>query len=115
MKFPAPNWLDKGEAKVIRKVLTAAKDRGYRVSVIDSIEGDGERVVNRSADYAKFWSELFHTESAILVFWDGDQRLGSVVLIFNNSEGDPEQVICDCTDRPEILALIPWEGADVPA
>ena len=115
MKFPAPKWLDKGEARVIRKVLTAAKDRGYLISVIDSIEGDGERVVNRSADYAKVWSELFHTESAILVFWDGDQRLGSVVLIFNNSEGDPEQVICDCTDRPEILALIPWEGADVPA
>ena len=111
MKFSAPNWLDKGEAKVIRKVFTAAKDRGYLISVIDSIEGDGERVVHRSADYSKVWSELFHTDSAILVFWDGDHRLGSVVLIFNNSEGDPEQVICDCTDRPEILQLMTPEEA----
>ena len=105
MTFLAPNWLDKGEAKVIRKVLTAAKDRGYRVSVIDSIEGDGERVVSRSDDYAKAWEELFHTDSAILIFWAGDQRLGFVSLIFNN--GYPEDVISDCTDRPEILELMP--------
>ena len=110
-KFPAPKWLDKGEAGVIRKVLTAAKDRGYRVSVIDSIEGDGERVVSRSSDYGEAWAELFHTESAILGFWDGDNYLGFVSLIFNNSEGDPEQVICDCTDRPEICELMPWEDA----
>jgi hypothetical protein len=106
MKFPAPKWLDKAEADVIRKIMIAAEDRGYRVSVIDSIEGDGEGVVNRSADYFKVWSELFHTKSAILVFWDGDQRLGYVALIFNNSEGDLEQVICDCYDWPEILELI---------
>jgi len=106
-KFPAPKWMDDREADVIRNLLTAAEDRGYRVSVIDSIEGDGECVVSRSDDYAKAWEELFHGDSAILIFWAGDQRLGFVSLIFNN--GYPEDVISDCTDRPEILELMPRE------
>jgi len=109
MKFPAPKWLDKGEARVIRKVLTAAKDRGYLISVIDSIEGDGERVVSRSSDYAEAWANLFYTDSALLIFWDGKIRLGWVSLIFSN--GGPEEVISDHADRPEIYELMPQEEA----
>jgi len=104
-KFPAPKWMDDREADVIRNLLTAAEDRGYRVSVIDSIEGDGERVLNRSDDYAKAWEELFHTDSAVLIFWDGPHRLGWVSLIFSN--GRPEEVISDHADRPEIWELMP--------
>jgi len=106
-KFPAPKWMDDREADVIRDLLTAAEIRGYRVTVIDSIEGDGERVVNRSDDYAKAWEELFHGDSAVLIFWAGEQRLGFVNLIFNN--GRPEEVICDHADRPEIWELMPRE------
>jgi len=107
MKFPAPKWLDKGEAKVIRDMLTAAESRGYQVTVIDSIEGDGERVVSRSSDYAEAWAELFHGDSALLIFWDGKIRLGWVSLIFSN--GSPEEVISDHADRPEIYELMPQE------
>lgn len=106
-KFPAPRWMDDREADVIRNLLTAAEDRGYRVTVIDSIEGDGERVVNRSDDYAKAWEELFSTDSAVLIFWAGEQRLGFVNLIFNN--GRPEEVICDHADCQEIWELMPQE------
>ena len=106
-KFPAPKWMDDREADVIRNLLTAAEDRGYRVTVIDSIEGDGECVVSRSDDYAKAWEELFHTDSALLIFWDGKHRLGWVSLIFSN--GRPEEVISDHADRPEIYELMPQE------
>jgi len=107
MKFPTPKWMDEGEAKVIRDMLTAAEDRGYLITVIDSIEGDGERVVSRSSDYAEAWANLYHTDSALLVFWDGPHRLGWVSLIFSN--GRPEEVISDHADRPEIWELMPRE------
>ena len=107
MKFPKPKWMDEGEAKVIRDMLTAAESRGYLVTVIDSIESDGERVVSRSSDYAEAWENLFHTDSALLIFWDGKIRLGWVSLIFSN--GAPEEVISDHADRPEIWELMPRE------
>tara|TARA_A100001515_G_scaffold46485_1_gene36594 strand:- start:82 stop:765 length:684 start_codon:yes stop_codon:yes gene_type:complete len=106
-KFPKPKWMDEGEAKVIRDMLTAAEDRGYQVTVIDSIEGDGERVVSRSSDYAEAWANLFHTDSALLIFWDGAHNLGWVELIFSN--GRPEEVISDHADRTEIWELMPRE------
>jgi len=107
MKFPTPKWMDEGEAKVIREILTAAEDRGYLITVIDSIEGDGERVVSRTSDYAEAWANLFHTDSALLVFFNGAHRLGWVSLIFSN--GRPEEVISDHADRPEIWELMPRE------
>jgi hypothetical protein len=105
MKFPTPKWMDEGEAKVIRDMLTAAESRGYQVTVIDSIESDGERVVSRSSDYAEARANLFYTDSALLIFWDGKIRLGWVSLIFSN--GSPEEVISDHADRPEIYELMP--------
>jgi hypothetical protein len=86
-------------AKIARKIVKLALARGWKVSV-----NDGEEWTVKLSDKRDvILAALATTEADTLRFRDaGAQNIGVVSLIYENGE----DVVSDCSDKPEILALV---------
>lgn len=92
----------KTERDIVDRLIRAALDRGYLISVHD---GEEYTAVKRSADYEAITAEVAATDETIFVIRTADHvRLGSVTLI----HGNDADVISDYTDNAELAALILW-------
>jgi hypothetical protein len=88
------------EKRAVGKIIDRALAKGYLISV-----NDGEEwVVKQSAKRKEIMAALASTDSDSLVIRKADgKKVGSIYLVWGNS---PEEVVCDCSDNPEISALV---------
>ena len=82
------------EARIARKIVADALEKGWTISVWDGEEW----TVKRSSDSDRIIGALCSTDSDALRFRDGDTIIGSVSLVWGNDE----DVISDHTDCPEL-------------
>ena len=106
-----PQWLDKKEARIINKLITAAKKRGFCMKL-----HDGE-------DYATNWTSSRKTvqkataqtdETAMYLADEGMSYIGGFVLIHGNGD----EVISDIRvsrDHPEALEIMQTMSAEAEA
>lgn len=87
------------EAAIIRPIVQRGLDAGYSVSVFDGEEW----TVKRSTDRDRIMAALGTTDEDSLRFRQDDEIIGSISLVYGN---DPDEVVSDCTDKPEIHALV---------
>lgn len=86
------------EQKIAKALVDTALAKGYRISV-----NDGEEpVLVRSTDRYAIMQAMASTDMDILLFTNGQDRIGSIVLIWGN-EGD---LISDASDTQLIEDLI---------
>lgn len=97
------------ERSIVNDLLAVARLRGYAVSVIDGIAGEGELVLKRATNMADVKAVLASTEGDTLRFWGPADaatgrrpKLGAVVLIWGNGE----DLIADHTDNEAINTLV---------
>jgi hypothetical protein len=66
---------------------------------------DGEDFpIQNSDDPEAVMAELGHCDDEWLIVSNADgKRIGAIYLVYGN---DPDEVVADCTDKPEILELI---------
>jgi hypothetical protein len=88
------------ERFVVKQIVGRALDKGYLLSV-----HDGEEVpIQRSDDLEMVMAELGHCDEEWLFVSNADgKRIGQIYLVYGN---DPDEVVCDCTDKPEILEIV---------
>jgi hypothetical protein len=88
------------EINAAGRIIDRALAKGYTVSVNDGEEWTTKHSSNRGIIMAA----LASTDSDILLIRDANgRRLGLIFLVWGNS---PEEVVCDCSDKPEILELV---------
>jgi len=98
--------LPSDERRIIKGLVSRALGRGYVVSVNDGEEWS----LVRSSSSSAICASIGLTDTTTLVFRDGARRddagrlarVGSVFLVHGNGD----EVVCDCTDIPEILSLV---------
>ena len=77
-----------------------ALDKGYLLTVF---EGEDFPIVN-SDDAEAVMAELGHCDEEWLQVANADgKRIGTIYLVYGN---DPDEVVADCTDKPEILEIV---------
>ena len=88
------------ERFVLKQIVGRALDKGYLLSVLD-----GEDVpIQNSDDPEAVMAELGHCDEEWLQVANADgKRIGTIYLVYGN---DPDEVVADCTDKPEILELL---------
>ena len=88
------------ERFVVKQIVGRALDKGYLLSVYD-----GEEVpVLHSDDAEAVMAELGHCDEEWLHVANEDRkRIGAIFLVYGN---DPDEVVADCTDKPEILEIV---------
>lgn len=86
------------EKPIIDRIVKTALERGWTISVFDSEEWP----VKRSRDYETITANISTTDLTQLKFRDSDGNYLGVVIFVH---GNDEDVICDCTDNPEMLEL----------
>jgi lysylphosphatidylglycerol synthetase-like protein (DUF2156 family) len=88
------------ERFVVRQIVNRALDKGYLLTVDDGEElpvmhsDDAEEVMDNLGHCDEEW---LHVENA------ARQKIGVIFLVYGN---DPDEVVCDCTDKPEILEIV---------
>jgi hypothetical protein len=88
------------ERFVIQQIVNRALDKGYLLSVFDGEEWPALH----SDDSEEVMAELGHTDTDWLYVENGArQKIGMIWLIYGN---DPDEVVADCTDKPEILEIV---------
>jgi hypothetical protein len=88
------------ERFVVKQIVGRALDKGYLLSVYDG----EETPVEHSDDLEAVMAELGHCEAEWLLVENADRkRIGSIFLVYGN---DPDEVVADCTDKPEILEVV---------
>lgn len=88
------------ERFVVRGIVNRALDKGYLLTVFDG----EEYPVMHSDDSDEVMAELGHCDEEWLSVENGDRKkIGTIFLVYGN---DPDEVVCDCTDKPEILEIV---------
>jgi hypothetical protein len=88
------------ERFVVKQIVGRALDKGYLLSVFDGEEDP----IQRSDDLEAVMAELGHCDEELLLVHNADgKRIGQIYLVYGN---DPDEVVCDCTDKPEILEIV---------
>jgi hypothetical protein len=66
---------------------------------------DGEEApIQRSDDLEAVMAELGHCDEELLLVHNADgKQIGSIFLVYGN---DAEELVCDCTDHPDILEIV---------
>ena len=92
--------MDSEERFVVRGIVNRALDKGYLLTVFDGEEFP----VMHSDDPEDVMAELGHCDAEWLhVENDARQKIGTIWLVYGN---DPDEVVADCTDKPEILEIV---------
>ena len=82
------------------RIVDRALAKGYLVSVFDG----GETTVRRSNDRGTIMEALQSTDDDTLIMHKPDgKKVGVIWLVWGNS---PDEIVCDCSDNPEIDALV---------
>ena len=89
----------RAEVAAVKKIINRALALGWSVSVNDGYE----TTLSKSKVKKDIVAAIATTEEDILIFWSGDKRIGSIYIVWGNGA---EDVVCDCTDKVEILELI---------
>jgi hypothetical protein len=94
-----PDYMNKTEAQIINRILSAALAHGGKVSVYDGEEW----ALKQSTDRAAIQAEVAATDMTTLRLRDakGD-TVGSVLLVHGNGA----DVICDYSDSPAMDAML---------
>jgi len=93
------------ELRIIDRVLRMALERGYAVSVHDSVDW----VLVRSRSHVAILNVMFATDYEMLVFWDGaGRRVGFMTFVYGNGE----DVISDHTDNAVMQELFDYATGD---
>jgi hypothetical protein len=88
------------ERFVVKQIVGRALDKGYLLSVID----DEDAPIENSDDAEAVMANLGHCEEEWLIVANADgKRIGAIFLVYGN---DPDEVVADCTDKPEILEIV---------
>jgi hypothetical protein len=88
------------ERFVVKQIVGRALDKGYLLSVFDGEEAP----IQRSDDLEAVMAELGHCDEEWLYVQNADgKQIGVIYLVYGN---DPDEVVCDCTDKPEILEIV---------
>lgn len=88
------------ERFVVKQIVGRALDKGYLLSVID----DEDAPIENSDDAEAVMANLGHCEEEWLIVNNADgKRIGAIFLVYGN---DPDEVVADCTDKPEILEIV---------
>ena len=92
--------MDTDERFVVRGIVNRALDKGYLLTVFDGEEFP----LLHSDDADEVMAELGHCDEEWLYVENGDRKkIGTIFLVYGN---DPDEVVCDCTDKPEILEIV---------
>jgi hypothetical protein len=93
------------EKRAAGKIIDRALAKGYLISV-----NDGEEwVVKKSAKRKEIMGALQSTDSDTLMIRKPDgEKVGMIYMVWGNS---PDEIVCDCSDKPEIDALVDGEAA----
>ena len=85
---------------VVKQIVGRALDKGYLLSV-----DDGEDLpIKHSDDPEAVMANLGHCDEEWLHVANADgTRIGAIYLVYGN---DADEVVADCTDKPDILELI---------
>ena len=88
------------ERFVVKQIVGRALDKGYLLSVFD-----GEDVpVMHSDDAEAVMAGLGHCDEEWLYVANEDRKqIGAIFLVYGN---DADEVVADCTDKPEILEIV---------
>jgi hypothetical protein len=88
------------ERFVVKQIVGRALDKGYLLSV-----DDGEDFpIQNSNDAEAVMGQLGHCDEEWLIVSNPDaKRIGAIFLIYGN---DADEVVADCTDKPEILEIV---------
>jgi hypothetical protein len=88
------------ERFVVKQIVGRALDKGYLLSVFDG----EEYPIEHSDDAEAVMAELGHCGEDWLQVSNADRkRIGTIFLVYGN---DPDEVVADCTDKPEILEIV---------
>jgi hypothetical protein len=81
------------------RIIDRALAKGYKISV-----NDGEEwTVKQSTKRREIMDALQSTDSDTLMIRAADgAKIGTIFLVWGNS---PDEIVCDCSDNPEIDAL----------
>jgi len=92
--------MDTDERFIVKQIVGRALDKGYLLSVFD-----GEEFPVRYSDDAEaVMAEMGHCDEEWLQLSNADRkRIGMIFFVYGN---DPEEVVCDYTDKPEIEELL---------
>jgi len=90
-----------GERRVTRRLIKAGIAAGYTVSV-----NDGEEwTVRRSTNEREILAALASTGQDYVRFYQGDDSVGTAVLIWGNDD-DGSELISDYTSNPAMESLV---------
>lgn len=82
------------------RIIDRALAKGYLISVNDG----EETTVKRSTKRREIMGALQSTDADYLIIRAADgSKIGTIYLVWGNS---PDEVVCDCTDNPEISELV---------
>jgi hypothetical protein len=88
------------ERFVVSQIVNRALDKGYLLTVDDG----GDFPVLHSDDAEEVMAELGHCDEEWLHVENAAmQKIGTIFLVYGN---DPDEVVCNCTDKPEILEIV---------
>lgn len=88
------------ERFVVKQIVGRALDKGYLLSVFDG----EEYCVLHSDDLEAVMAGLGHCDEEWLQVENADsKRIGAIFLVYGN---DADEVVADCTDKPEILEIV---------
>ncbi len=88
------------ERFVVKQIVGRALDKGYLLSVYDG----EEYPIMHSDDLEEVMAGLGHCDEDWLQVANEDRkRIGVIFLVYGN---DPDEVVADCTDKPEILEIV---------
>lgn len=88
------------EKRAVRTIVDRAIAKGASLCVYDG----EEYALMHSKDADEVMAALFACEIEWLEVWDakGERRIGTIMFVYGNA---PDEVVCDCTDKPEILEI----------
>jgi len=88
------------ERFVVKQIVGRALDKGYLLTAYDG----EEYPIKNSDDLEAVMDSLGHCEDEWLLVANADRkRIGAIFLVYGN---DPDEVVADCTDKPEILEIV---------
>lgn len=84
----------------VARIVARAVDKGYLLTVFDGEEFP----VMHSEDAEEVLDSLGHCDEEWLYIENASrQKIGTIYFVYGN---DPDEVVCDCTDKPEILEIV---------
>jgi hypothetical protein len=87
------------EVAAVKQIIDRALALGWAVSVNDG----EETTLSKSRVRKDIVAAIATTDEDILTFSHNNKRIGSIYIVWGNGA---EDVVCDCTDKVEILELI---------